>query len=127
MDVLTNLIIIGNGQISHSPNRLHLPNAMNETSETSSSISGSSASEDEVIHTNSTLSISATKPPLDPVMRGPRGRMLMPVEERSRCRERQRTLSSGQINERIRLHSSLPATRTTERVFVFEEINGKVG
>ncbi|VDL19068.1 unnamed protein product [Hymenolepis diminuta] len=119
------LIIIDNGQISHSPNRLRLPNEVNETSETSSSISGSSASEDEVIHTNSTLSISATKPPLEPVMRNPRGRMLMPIEERSRCRERQRTLSSGQINERIRLHSSLPATRTKERVFVFEEINGK--
>ncbi|KAM3181911.1 hypothetical protein ACTXT7_013433 [Hymenolepis weldensis] len=125
IDVLTNLIIIGNGQISNSSNRLHLPNETNETSETSSSIGGSSASEDEVIHTNPTLSISATKPPLESVVRNPRGRMLIPIEERSRRRERQRTLSSGQINERIRLHSSLPPTRTKERVFVFEEINGK--
>nr|CDS30536.1 SH3 and multiple ankyrin repeat domains protein [Hymenolepis microstoma] len=118
------------GQITNTPRRYDLSDEMSEISEMSSSISESNASEDEVIHTTPTSPILALKPPSGSSWRGRKGCMPLTTEERSRSRDRkslvplQRTFSSGQIKEPIRLHSISPATRTKERVFVFEKING---
>ncbi|VDO11743.1 unnamed protein product [Rodentolepis nana] len=120
-----------NGQITSTPRRYDLSDGMSEISEISSSISGSSASEDDVIHTDPTSPILASKPPPGSTWRGRRGCRPLAIEEQSRSRDRQslptlkRTLSSGQIDNQIRLHPNSPATRTKERVFVFEKINGK--
>lgn len=119
----------GNGQISQKgKERVQYPREMSETSETSSVSDSSESSVDP-----------ATSPPLITVKPSPasvdrsyRDRTPLLVEERSRSRDTrsrrplQRTMSSGSIDKNIRLHSSSPTAKTKERIFVFEEINGKV-